>query len=425
MSSGLEFDRKFWDAPMPRCRANERPRNVYPEALRPADRKSTWGTNRTQLPRSPILAMNEWPIRPLALKNSTPSVLGGSADRRSYSGNGISVYLKAPRTFMTSRLAEKTTSTTRACHNWAIRTRIVAGVFQYSAALIREVRSGIIFVTMLIFKLSERRRLIRGGALHANRRNFTLTAMAIVAYGFGAQLAVADTFTNIDLTAYVNGNWSSEINGAAIQAGAESVTGSTGSGLSFSDPTGAYVDIAGFDPPLSITGLSIALNSNAVVNSLLNNFFGDSAGVVEGTLVFTNSLNQTASFSFEAGNTIRDYNNDGFQNGLNGTNSNPADGVVTAQDWWDTGDAGTTGNGEPTSRLDAQTFDLPASWGGTDLTSITLTDPLGNVGQDVLSAIQVDDHTVTSAVPEPSALMLLATGLAGLGFFGRRRRRTF
>jgi hypothetical protein len=260
--------------------------------------------------------------------------------------------------------------------------------------------------------------------MHTYRKHFTLAAMAISVVAFGSQLAVADTVTNVDLTSYFNGNWSSEINGAAIQAGAESVTGSNSTGLSFSDPTGAYVEVAGFDPPVSITGLSIALNSDAVVNGLLNNFFGDSTGTVEGTLVFTNSLSQTVSFSLEAGNTIRDYNNDGFQNGLTGTNSNPADGVVTTQSWWDTGDAGTTGNGEPTSRLDAQTFDLPVSWAGTELTSITLTDPLGNVGQDVLSAIQVDDLTVTSAAPEPSALVLLGTGLAGLSFFVARRRRT-
>jgi hypothetical protein len=247
--------------------------------------------------------------------------------------------------------------------------------------------------------------------------------MAVSAYALCSQLAFAGSITNIDLTNYFNGNWSSEINGPAIEAGAESVTGSTGSGLSFSDPTGDYVEFAGFDPAVSITGLSIALNSNAVVNSLLNNFFGDSAGTVEGTVVFTNSLNQTATYSVEAGNTIRDYNNDGFQNGLTGANSNPADGVVTAQGWWDTGDASSNSDGEPTSRLDAQTFYLPTSWAGTDLTSITLSDTLGNVGQDVLSAIQVDDLTVTTTgTPEPSGLVLLGTGLAGLVFFGWRRR---
>jgi hypothetical protein len=100
------------------------------------------------------------------------------------------------------------------------------------------------------------------------------------------------------------------------------------------------------------------------------------------------------------------------------------DGVVTAQNWWNTGDAGTSENGEPTSHQDAQTFGLPASWAGTNLTSITLTDPLGNVGQDVLSATQVDDVTVTSTIPEPPARVLLEIGLVGLGLFGRRAKRT-
>jgi hypothetical protein len=257
-----------------------------------------------------------------------------------------------------------------------------------------------------------------------------VTVIGCGAFLATSQLASADTVTQIDLSSYYNGNWNTTIDGlppinsAAVAAGAESGTGNTGSGLTFSDPTGGVVDLISYNPPVTISGLDIALNSNAAVQSLFNNYFGDTtpANAIEAIVVFTNSDGATATYSLEAGQTIRDYNNDDFVNTLGGSNVNPADGNVTALNWWNTGDASSNLNGQPSQRLDAQIFALPTSWNGTDLTSITITDPAGNIGQDVLSAIQVDDRSV-SPTPEPSETLLLTAGLAALAFFARRRRK--
>jgi hypothetical protein len=245
---------------------------------------------------------------------------------------------------------------------------------------------------------------------------------AIIAGGLSwsaAPLSHAGTITDLSLSSYTTGTWgSNQVNGTAIAGTATS--GNAGSGITFGDFNGNYVEI-GPDAttntsPLTITfASSVALNNDAVVNTLINLFFGQPA--VDATITFKNSSSAQAQFSLVGNQTVRDYNNGNYVNGLSGSNTNPSDGQVTAQTW-----SNYTGSG--TSRLDAQTFVLPSSWGGTSLVSMTISNPYTatNTNDVVLSAVQVNDQT--AAVPEPMSLALLLVGMGGAAAATATRRRS-
>jgi PEP-CTERM motif len=239
--------------------------------------------------------------------------------------------------------------------------------------------------------------------------------------------ANADTISNISLASYYNASWSTEINGSQIVAAAAS--GNTGTGLSFSDYNGQYVFV-GPDAPSSphsttidLSSDSLLLNNNSTVNALMNLIYGED-GALDSIVEFTDSHGDSITVDMTGNNSIRDYNNnlsDDHSNGLSGS-----DPGVTAQMWWDNCASPTACSPSVNyQRLDAQTFVLPASWAGYDLTSMIITDPYtgGQQNDIALSALQLDVGPPTGSTPEPGSFVLLAAGLSGIGVFGRRTLR--
>lgn len=266
-------------------------------------------------------------------------------------------------------------------------------------------------------------------ALARRPLNQTLLGVAMgAAVLIAGTLTANATVTNIDLSNFYNGTWAaSEINGTAIGNALESGQGNAGTGATFSDPTGGF-DAIGLNnsaPSQTIGSLSIALTGNSSVNGLFNLFWGLSGD--DADITFANSAGSTVLYSLMGGDTIRDYNNFIYPNSLTG-----GSGGVTAQNWWSTQDSAGNGNGEPSQRLDMQTFLLPASWADTDLTSVTISNPQPTVegtggSFPVLSALRLDALPVSigpvTGVPEPASFGLFGFGLALLGgLFGLRKR---
>ena len=246
------------------------------------------------------------------------------------------------------------------------------------------------------------------------RYAFCFVAPTLFALAVCVANAHADTVTDITIpygggTANPAGSWATQINGGSIVAAPKA--GNTGTGITFANWSGSFNEIDN-GTSRTFTFTPVPLNTTAEVHSLLNTFYGSTAN--EGTVTFTNDAGSQVSYGLVGDQTIRDYNNNVYTDDLLGYNTEAGLGAVTAANWWNNGQG---------QRLDVQTFVLPSSWAGTDLSSITLADPANSGGIDILSALQVDDVTapMPTVTPEPGSLWLLGTGCLAAGGLTRRR----
>jgi hypothetical protein len=258
-----------------------------------------------------------------------------------------------------------------------------------------------------------------GGGTEGGMGGAKIDGGAVDAGGVTGTGCGADTISNVDLTSSYTGAWATSTTADGKLAGgpliaAAPTNGSTGTGITFANWNGNFVQVTQGNTT-TITFTPIALSSDTVVNTLLSNFYGGSN--TQAVITFTNSNNATAVYSLVGGQTIRDYNNNTFQNGLSltGSNSTPGLGSVTAQEWWNDGHSGMY------QRLDVQTFVLPSSWNGSHLNSITIANPSDSSGSDVLSALQVRSPACAKldagGAPDvaPSPVDTVDAGAAGVG----------
>lgn len=160
---------------------------------------------------------------------------------------------------------------------------------------------------------------------------------------------------------------------------------------------------AGGDSVVNIT-MSVNIVGATDVYTLINTWWGQPG--TNASLVFTGSGGANYTKDLYGDVDIRDYNQAGWTNSINGsTTTQVFDGV---SNWGAQG------------RLDMQHIVLPTEFASQTLTSIQLVD----AGRNAFQRTVLDGVTVFSeaqSVPEPGSLTLFGLGALGLAIARRRR----
>jgi len=183
---------------------------------------------------------------------------------------------------------------------------------------------------------------------------------SIIAIAFAAASARAGEIS-IDISSLANEPWTFTGPTHIINPSTFPIGNQNFGGVPFAIPTGPnnfWLGAAAANFGSGVVSLTIPVGVQGVTSvfTLLNTFWSQPGPNAYLYITFTGSAGATVTQPLVGGVNVRDYNNDGFQNTVNGTS--------TVQVW-------TNGQGQ---RLDRQEYILPAAFASQTLTSVTITD---------------------------------------------------
>jgi hypothetical protein len=216
----------------------------------------------------------------------------------------------------------------------------------------------------------------------------------------GCAALSAASFTNVDISSYVNGN---------VQYGARTfptgtTTGNQNTGIPFNVAT--FNGIAGnwspYGLPTQVLDVPLHVSGQASFYALLNNIYGTPrADEYDITIKATNG--DSITYQSIGGVDTRDYNSNVFTNTI----------ANTTFPWFDNGIG---------QRLDVREFNLPASFQNEIVSDFIITQ-LRPTDAVLFSGLTFSDVSYTA--PEPRSILLIGIGGSVLSLFPlcRRRRR--
>jgi hypothetical protein len=260
----------------------------------------------------------------------------------------------------------------------------------------------------------ERKRQSRGAVAHGIRLALTFLVIEISL----VLRALGGAFYAVDFSSQANWTWSgvdhlplTTLTGVFLPGAPTGVT--TLGGIPFNITSNAAgkqawgaATAAGGGP--NVVSITIDVNVYGVtdVYTLINTFCGQPGPNSYASLTFTGSGGASYTKALIGNVDIRDFNEDGFTNSINGsTTTNVLNVAIDIQN--------TPG------RLDMQDIALPSAFATQALTTIQLVD----TGHRGFQRVALDGVTVASSAPEPSTLALLGVGAVSLLCFRCWRRR--
>jgi len=228
---------------------------------------------------------------------------------------------------------------------------------------------------------------------------FSAITALVTAFSVEAQ------YTEVDISSQANADIQTYTDGGNYQLGGTTLTVA---GVPFGlaelggNPASTGVVQSGggpFDYTFSVPSGTQA----TALYTLMNTAFGQ-PGVNEGSIVVTGTDGETATLTLTEGVNIRDHNNDGFVNTL----SDPT--VVST---YFQGGAPTT-SGDIQTRLDRQELNLPSSFDGDTIASITFEGYAQGApnGSAFLAGMTLSDSVPEGSLPFPYIAGLFLAMLA-------------